>query len=621
MISTHNAKHAVLILALTLLISACSGGPVADHSSVATSIAVSSVLSDVSSESRGSHSSIASASTASVSVVSSSPVMAPGGDQCNTTAECRDTWPHATDCKNSGSLMSVCICGSAPCSPSSSVVSAQSQSSLASALSSTSSQMVNGDELAFNRASMTGRNPYREKPLRIGDPGVRFIQEKLSDAHYFAQMREWATAGVAGGIPYLSEIVRDNLAAELAIMPGATADDFNDAITQASRIASMQTPSTNGKQPNGQWAGVAIWIANGHYSLDKTVEMQSGVYLVGESREHVRLILNMKSGAGIEFGPGTSRAGIYRLTIEGGWGQPATDWNGSPVINDEGRNLNYDTTIEVDSVSFRSRYESDNTVKNDKRSYNHFLDQVSILNSSNHPVRNNGDHITLRDLYVNGAHLKGGGAQGYFFLMNNHNLVTGCTITHLRHISIQGDNAEYNVLIDNDFIQEISYHTDDDGNNLVEYNRLILPAEMPNKNPDYYPLMGPWSLTHHNINLDSQNYAYRNIMRMDNHAQGLNIPTYFPKRSSNDSSLSYQKERAYQHILVDQIIDAATPNVAVPNFVGDLVHSDASKVYKGPVIGVTKGVNHIINFPSYDESGNDYPLPQGGTFYPVVLDL
>lgn len=39
-----------------------------------------------------------------------------GEDQCNTTAECRDRFgPQATDCANSASDMSVCMCGDVPC--------------------------------------------------------------------------------------------------------------------------------------------------------------------------------------------------------------------------------------------------------------------------------------------------------------------------------------------------------------------------------------------------------------------------------------------------------------------------------------------------------------------------
>ncbi|WP_370979531.1 carbohydrate-binding protein [Agaribacterium sp. ZY112] len=43
------------------------------------------------------------------------PSQAPVLDQCNTTNQCRTTWFNATDCKNSQSAQSVCMCGTSRC--------------------------------------------------------------------------------------------------------------------------------------------------------------------------------------------------------------------------------------------------------------------------------------------------------------------------------------------------------------------------------------------------------------------------------------------------------------------------------------------------------------------------
>lgn len=66
------------------------------------------------------HQGFADATLASVygvlgSVDTSNP-MVPAGDQCNTTAQCRDIFgPNASDCKNSAANNSVCYCGNQPC--------------------------------------------------------------------------------------------------------------------------------------------------------------------------------------------------------------------------------------------------------------------------------------------------------------------------------------------------------------------------------------------------------------------------------------------------------------------------------------------------------------------------
>lgn len=462
-------------------------------------------------------------------------------------------------------------------------------------------------------------NPYRNKRYRIGDPDVSFNKKSIHDPVYRDEILEWTSAGVRGGIPYLNKIITENVEHSLTLHDGATSDDINTAIQNAALIVENQIINGYGKQTNGKYWGVAILLRDGTYNIDKPIKMSSRVYLVGESRDGVKCKLSLSRGDGFYFGPGTSYSGIYRLTIEGSWGIPKQDWNGSEILVDEDRNFDFNKNVsDATSVAFVSRYDSDNDVISGQGSNNHFLDQVNIYNSANHPVRNNGDHITFRDIDIDGAHLKGGGAEGYFFLMNNHNLVTGSKITHLRHISIQGDNAKFNVLIDNDFRQEVSFHSKDDGDNLIEFNRIILPESVPSVSPNYFPIMGPWSFSSHNINLDSQNFIYRNYMRMDNHADGRNMPEFFRKRSANPNSTFGMKERAYQHPIIDNILNPSEPLVPVPNYPEGIIFSD-NNVYKGPVIGVTRNDGHILNFPHFDAEGNNYPEPRGSTFYPVVL--
>ena len=179
----------------------------------------------------------------------------------------------------------------------------------------------------------------------------------------------------------------------------------------------------------------------------------------------------------------------------------------------------------------------------------------------------------------------------------------------MRHISIQGQSAQYNVMIDNDYRQEMSYHVKDSGNNLMEYNRIIIPEDMPTA---YFPVMGPWS-AQHGLLTNAYNYLYRGYNRMGNYknGKGLNGKKFFdPKRTDLQYSL---------HALVKKRYQEANPKVAVPRYPNDLVWSDENLVYKGPVINVGKDHNHLLNFPHYDEQGKNYAQPKGNTFYPVKL--
>ena len=437
-------------------------------------------------------------------------------------------------------------------------------------------------------------NPYRNKTFRIGDPGAWFDPSAMNDPVYGELKQKWATAGVRGGIPYLDQLLKEN--PRVTVRPG---ESIQDKINEAANKVT---------QPNGGFKGALVILENGQHTVNSTIRMKPYVYLVGESRTGAKAMLvlkgNVSRGAGFSF-DGVSHSGIYRMTIEGSWGVPEFDWNQQRDPNTLLPVSDKFTTKtrkkyngnEFNSVLFRSG--SDN-----------FLDKVNIYNSSNHPVSVNAKHITLRDLDVDGAHLKGGGAQGYFFIQNGYNLITGNKVTHLRHISMQGSNTEYNVMIDNDFRQEISYHVKDKGRNLTEYNRVIIPEDMPDA---YLPMMSPWS-TQHGLLDDSYNYLYRGYHRMDNYKNGAGLigEKFF--------SVQGPKQQCSLHALVAEWYINITPKRDVPNYPGGLVWSDSRYVHLGPVMNVAKDLNHLVSFPHFDEQGNNYPTPTGETFYPVQLD-
>ncbi len=302
---------------------------------------------------------------------------------------------------------------------------------------------------------------------RVGDAGVEFDLSKF-DSNY-PQMQTWSEAGVRGGIPDL-----DALKVDKVIYSGAKSKDIVNAIESLSD------------------KGGVILLKKGTYDIDECINIPKNIIIKGEDRDKTICIINKKVTEGkgaFNFLRATKNSGLYNFTIKGGWGTPKYDWM-QPV------DCNYELPGNDNiSVFFNGCQDC-------------FIDAVTILNSADFPMRCHGEHNTFRDLHVDGCFNKNGGCHGYFFLMGGHNLVTGSYITHIRHISIQGGNSQYNVVYDNNFAQEISFHSGDGGNNLIENNRIILPPDMPNDKPNVVSIMGPWSSQH--VISKKPNFIYKN---------------------------------------------------------------------------------------------------------------
>ncbi|WP_281989554.1 T9SS type A sorting domain-containing protein [Aquimarina aggregata] len=352
---------------------------------------------------------------------------------------------------------------------------------------------------------------------RIGDPGVTFDQASINaNKNNYPQMSIWKTAGVQGGIPYTR--TGNNGFNRIVDFTGAkNSDGLNAAIN---RLANQLGNNQKG----------LIMLPAGTYTINKPVNMKSGVSLKGKNRNTVVCMVSTTQNAAFSFNR-IGRAGLYTMTIRGNFenksgkkvSKPKYPWN-------YGINNNF----ELKGTG------NDNTLVWIKDSKNCWLDKVNLINSAKEPLRvagRNSGNNTLRDLYVDGSFNKAGGAQGYFFLLSGRNLITGCKITHLRHISLQGDFAEFNVLYDNDFKQEVSFHTGDNGNNLIENNYITLPNDMPpivpsegfkgelpsdaNSNkPDYFPIMGPWSRNPRHTNSKNPNWVFKNKCLQLNHNKG-----------------------------------------------------------------------------------------------------
>ncbi|WP_075344061.1 T9SS type A sorting domain-containing protein [Tenacibaculum agarivorans] len=374
--------------------------------------------------------------------------------------------------------------------------------------------------------------------LRVGDPGVTFNTNLINqNKAEYPQIEKWVTAGVRGGIP-----LKENLVIQRTIEGGTSIDAINEAIRDVSRMGNKKN---------------TILIKKGTYIVNKKIVMKSNVSLIGESRGETIFEMHEDfDDKAFNFERNTKYSGLYNMTIRGSkkWGDssgfPKFTWNTSNSANDE---LNG----------------SDNILVFFKESSDCWLDDVNLINAGRDPMRCNAKHNTFRGLIVDGAFSKSGGAQGYFFIQKGYNLITGCQMTHLRHFSLQGSGVEYNVVYDNEIKQEISFHTGDDGNNLIEKNKVVLPKDMSGSNssasrsPDYFSIMGPWSSQH-------QNSARDNFLL-------------------NNSTLELQH-------------NGASP------------FSRINKVYYGPL--KVKPVDHSTNF-KVDES--KYPTPVGNTLYPVMV--
>lgn len=359
---------------------------------------------------------------------------------------------------------------------------------------------------------------------KVGNPDVSFDENKMDER--YSQMKEWIKAGVEGGIPFLQDEMNN---IKYTLESDVTAEELATVTKSLSDAG-----------------GGTIFLKNGTYHFSSAIRMYNKISVIGESREGVRIIIDesMKTGKLFDF-YNSRNSGLRNVTIQGGW------------RNENGDNYpeypwNEDSPVELPDVSVISIGMGG--------AVNCWVDNVSIINSALHPIyiSDKGEHNTIRDTEIDGCFNKGGGCQGYLYIGGVSNLITGCKVTHLRHISMQGERSKYNVVFDNDFRQEVSFHSGDGGDNLVEYNRILLPEDMPGI---YYAIMGPWSIQHE---VGGINYLYRNSCQEDNH-RGI-VPWFDPK-----------------------------------------------VVYLGP--WEVKPANPHANF-----TPSKSPAPKGGTFYPVMLD-
>lgn len=358
---------------------------------------------------------------------------------------------------------------------------------------------------------------------RVGDPNVSFDESKL-DPDY-PQMLEWQKAGVPAGIPFRNEWP------VVAVLEPTDSAGINAALN-----ANWRDAFRNG--------GATIFLKNGTYTIDKTVLMKPGLHLVGESRNGVIMLITMTTQtnpqeelSAFSF-DSILDAGIANLTIRGGHGTP----NPSTFNNVK-------PDFMVTSVNFF-------------RAYNCWVDDVNIIDSGTHPIAGwDAKNITIRGCYVDGAWNKGEQGRGYFAMMGHYWLVVDNHIRQLRHFGLQKQYCRYNVVFRNFIEQDVNFHDDDDGNNLIEANRIEIPTTI--KGPSWHAVLGPWR-----------------------------------PGGTNDHKVSRRDNFVFNNKCIEY------------NHGGDVTYSDSSVVYIGPRRWESDG-------NPFDTTDN---IPIGGTFYPVVLE-
>ena len=282
-----------------------------------------------------------------------------------------------------------------------------------------------------------------ERRIRVGDPGSVFDPTKFDDR--FPDMKEWAKAGVRGGIPF-----REDTRIAKRIKPG---DDIQAAIDAAAKAG-----------------GGVVLLAPGTYPLREVIDMRSGVILRGADRDrtvlenHDRTAFRKERQILTLAFPEVRRAGVEDLTMVHA-AVKALD----PKVY-EGRYENNHRGIKDLHVGHVNIWMSEDC----------WIDNCRLLYAGTDPlIVWNSKHITLRDNLVSGSFNKGVGGNGYYMLRGSeYVLCFNETVKGLRHFTLQSGQKR-SVVIDCDLETDLNFHSGDGGHNLVENCRVRVSKRHP----------------------------------------------------------------------------------------------------------------------------------------------
>jgi|GEM_PF-567665 len=305
-------------------------------------------------------------------------------------------------------------------------------------------------------ARAIGRSIYRwhaaAVQARIGDPGWRFDEARYDPR--FPAMREWAKAGVEGGIP-----LRKDTPPSRTVRPG---DDLQRQIDELA-----------------ERGGGVLLLRRGDYYLRKTLLLRSRVVLRGESRDSTRLLVDMKAPffkrnnirplTAIEANQ-VERVGVENLTIRYvavpfepvDKAEFTADWTPEVFHRPETR----DTTLFVSLLIF-------------DRCRNNWVDGCNLLWAGAHPLGLRlCQHMTLRGNRVDRAYIKQDSMHGGYYGVwgSSYCLFYEEDVRRIRHFALMLPGCRYNVVLDCHFEVDVNFHDQDDGDNLVERCRIQTPV-------------------------------------------------------------------------------------------------------------------------------------------------
>lgn len=260
----------------------------------------------------------------------------------------------------------------------------------------------------------------------------------------------WSLAGVEGGIPS-----SQNLKIKKRLTP---ADNIQNSIDQV---------ATGG--------GGVVLLTAGSYPVNKTINLKSGVILMGVHHDSVVLCVNMH---GYHFTTGKPRqcaialkniqkAAIENITIK------YTGASFEPLDKDS-MTAPWDKAVfHIPELRDTSLFVEHIWIDNSK---NCWVRNCKILWAGSDPIRiTNSQHITCTGNFIDRCYNKCDGGMGYYNIINSKFvLVYNEYIRRIRHLAIQ-KGSMYNVIYNNYLEVDINFHDGDGGFNLVEQNTIRIP--------------------------------------------------------------------------------------------------------------------------------------------------
>jgi hypothetical protein len=286
---------------------------------------------------------------------------------------------------------------------------------------------------------------------RVGDPGS--VYDPTLDDPAYPMMKEWAKAGVQGGIP-------DVPTADVELTPADGLAGIQAAIDQ------LEVDINDGQRPE---TFRVVLLKDGRYEIDggdlnPILVVKPGVILRGESRDGTVLsFTTARNGAEYDFSIGLKTwSGLENLTVTNQYVEQL----------DETSYLGVFENVDVNDVGARL---SGVTLQGN----NSWVQGTRISKIGTHPIfLGNKHHCTLRDNIVEKALNKGGGGRGYYYIADksSYNLVYREYIADLRHFTyLMGVN--HNVVLNVTAKVDLNFHNKPQmPNNLFEGIRSEIPS-------------------------------------------------------------------------------------------------------------------------------------------------